>query len=416
MLSLIKNIFSGSSIKTGVIFTSGNFLVALIGVISTLLYGRWIEPEILGEFKKYAILTGYLTFGIVFVDAAFSRHFPYYIGKGNNDKARQIAGVAKWWYMNLVYLGLIVFSVLALISLIKGDRNGVMGWLLQIPIYVFATYGLYLGILYRSNNDFIKLNYNNLLSAGIGFLSLPLVYFFQFTGLVARSFVQHIVKIITYHRFAPVKVKATYDKKELTSLAKLSFPLQLPAYLDTHLLKATISLFILNSLGEKELGVFGMALLIQGFLMVFSKSLNQIVTTKLMLKYGSNDSMKATFKYIIKPVLLLTLLSIALVVAFIYAIDPIINLYLPKYSESIIIAQILSLELVLAIIRNPFTLFISSLQYKEIAFIRVLKVLFTIILLVIFNSNLTEIATVIILANILNVLAGYSLLYYKIRS
>jgi O-antigen/teichoic acid export membrane protein len=411
----IKNTFSRSSLKTGAIFTSGNMIVAVIGIIGTLLYGRWIEPDVLGEFKKYSILTGYLAIGIVFVDGAFSRHFPYYIGKGDKEKATKIAGVAKWWYLLLAYSGIAVFSVLALHSLINGNQNGFLGWLAQIPIYAFSTYGLYLGILYRSNDDFEKLNYNNLFSSAFGLLALPLVYFLQFTGLAFRTIIQHIVMVVTYHRYSPLKVKAIFKSSDLVQLAKVSLPLQLPAYLDTHLLHASISLIILTTLGEKELGIYGMAILIQGFLLVFSKSLNQIITTKLMLKYGSNDNMFETFKYVIKPVVILTMLSIIVVVFFIYTIDPIIKYFLPKYSNSIVVAQILSLELILSIVRNPFSLFISSLQYKEMAIIRVLKVILTITFLAFFNNNITEIAGAVIFANFLNVVAGYILLIYKMK-
>lgn len=415
MLQLIKKYFGGKSFRTGVVFTSGNFIAAFVGGISTLIIGRWIEPDVLGEFKKYAILTGYLGFGIIFVDAAFQRHFPYLLGKGETEKAKEIAGIVKWWYLMLVYSGTAIFSILAIRALIFGEKNDILGWLVQIPAYIAATYCLYLGILYRSNDDFLKLNKNILIASGVGLLTLPFVYLFKFTGLAIRTFLQTSIQTIAYHVNAPFKVKAKFDKAGLISLAKVSFPLQLPVYLDSHLLKASISLIILNTLGQQELGIFAMALLIQSFLLVFSSSLNQIITTKLMLKYGSNDSLTATFKYIIKPVILLTGVGILFVSLFFFTIGPIINNLLPKYTEAIIVTQVLSIELILALIRSPFTLFISSLMYKEMAMVRVLKVIITIILLLFFHSNIVEIAVVTIIANFLNVIAGYVLLFFKMK-
>src|SRR5690606_8779602 len=134
--------------------------VAAVGAVSGLLYGRWIEPETLGAFNKYAILTGYMGIGIILVDGAFQRHFPYYLGKGDEARAIEVAGAAKWWYLLLVYVGVIVFGFLATRALISGDTQSVFGWLVQIPAYTLATYGLYLKILYRSNDDFLKLNRN----------------------------------------------------------------------------------------------------------------------------------------------------------------------------------------------------------------------------------------------------------------
>jgi hypothetical protein len=409
----ISNYLKGKSFRTGIIFTSGNFVVAVAGAVSALLYGRWIEPGILGEFNKYGILTGYLGFGIIFVDAAFQRHFPYFLGKSDTDKAKKIAATAKWWYMSLVWAGVIIFGSLAIKAAVNSDTNAVLGWIAQIPIYAVATYGLYLRILYRSNEDFLKLNKNMLITAGAGLIALPLVYFFKYSGLAARAIIQNSVNTIVHVKNAPYKIKARFHKQGLLELAKVSLPLQIPVYLDSHLLKATISLVILNTLGERSLGVYAMAVMMQSFLMVFSRSLNQIVTTKLMLKYGSNDSLKKTFQYIFKPILLLTAIGLVIVVAFNTAIQPTINYFMPKYAASIVVVQILAFDMVLALIRSPFSLFISSLMYKEMVVIRVLKLVFTLILMAFFHSTLVQIASIIILANFLNVIAGYILLYSK---
>lgn len=408
--------FNYKRYKTAALFTSGNFLVAIIGGISGLLYGKWIDPGTLGEFNKYGILTGYLAFGIIFVDAAFQRHFPYYLGKGNKEKALEIASYAKWFYQALFYLGLLIFSVLALNALFNHNYRGFAGWSAQILAYGITTLGLYLNILYRSNDDFLKLNRNMLITAGMGVLTLPLIYFFHFSGLAVRKILQDFTNLYTLYKRAPYRVKAKFNLKEIKNLAKVSLPLQLPVYLDSHLLKATISLFILKYLGEEQLGLFAMALMLQGFLLVFSKSLNQIIVTKLMLKFGSNDSLNETFKYIIKPVVALSLSSLILVLIFNYLIGYAVPIFLPMYVGSIVILQILAFELVLALARVPFTLFISSLMYKEMIVIRVTKVLITFLALLFFHENLTQIALVIISANLLNLIAGYILLLYKLKT
>jgi len=415
VLRELINKFRHGSFHTGLVFTTGNFVVAIVGAFSGLLYGRWINPETLGEFNKYKILTGYLGLGIIFVDAAFQRHFPYFIGKKNITKAIEIASVAKWWYGMLVWMGIIVFSGLAIKSALARDMNAFLGWLVQIPIYAVATYGLYLKILYRSNEDFLKLNKNMIITACTELISLPLVYFFKYAGLAARTFIYNCVNIITHVQNVPYKIRARFDKVELIALAKVSIPLQIPVYLDSFLLKATINLFILKTLGQAELGIFSMAVMVQNFLMVFSKSLNQIITTKLLLKYGSNDSLIKTFKYVIKPTLLLTCLGLIIAISFNMIIQPVISSFLPKYIASIIVIQILAYEMVLALVRSPFTLLISSLMYKEMFIVRILKVVFTIVLLTFFHDTLIQIASVIIIADFLNVIFGYLLLFAKMK-
>jgi O-antigen/teichoic acid export membrane protein len=396
-------------------FTAGNVLVTMVSAVSGLLYGSWIGPSTLGEFNKFAILTGYLGFGIIFVDAAFQRHFQYYLGKSEKVKALEIAASAKWVYLGLFFLGTLIFSILSIIELINRDYLAFAGWLVQILAYGLSTYGLFFNLLYRSNDDFLKLNRNMLFTAGVGTITLPLIYYFNFFGLVTRKILQDFVSLLLIVRNAPFKVRAKFNKNIIIELAKLSLPLQLPVYLDSHLLTATVSLFILKNLGEQQLGIYSMALMLQGFIMVFSNSLNQIITTKLALKYGSNDNLGETFKYIIKPVLAVTCLLLAFVLIFNLSIGPIVNYLLPKYSEAVIVLQILAFDVVLAIVRSPFTLFVTSLMHKEIIAIRVMKVLLTLIALYFVHDTLWQIALIVIIANLFNVILGYVILLYKIR-
>ena len=416
-MKFLKNsLFKSSTAKMGAKFTGGNFLVAVIGAVSTLIYGRWIGPEVLGEFNKYGILTSYLSIGIIFVDAAFQRHFQYFLGKKEREKALEIAAVAHWWFITLFILGSIIFTSLAIYNLIFYDIEAFWGWSAQILGYGLITYGLYLGTLYRSNKDFLKLNRNLLATAGVGIISLPLIYFFNFFGFVYRNIFQNLTNLLMLRHFAPFFVRPKFNKKILLDLFKVSLPLQIPVYLDTYLLKASIGLIILTALGEKALGVYAMALTLSGFLMIFSRSLNQIISTKIMLKYGSNDSIKETFYAVIKPIMGLVFIGLILVIIFVVSINPAISYFLPKYIDSILIAQIFSLELILGLVRAPFTLFISSLMYKSLIIQRLSKVFITFLLLFLFHDSLVQIAIVLIMANFLNVLYGYFLLYKVINN
>jgi O-antigen/teichoic acid export membrane protein len=261
----------------------------------------------------------------------------------------------------------------------------------------------------------LKLNRNLLFTSFIGLLALPLVHFFGFFGFAYRKILQEGINLSLLRARAPFKIAPKFNKKILIELFKVSLPLQIPVYLDTKLLKASISLVILKTQGETELGIYAMALMFSGFLMIFSRSLNQIMTTKIMLKYGSNDSVSKTFLYAIKPVLLLSAVGCFILLCFLIALPLAVNNLIPKYSEAVIVAQILAIEMILAIIRTPFTLFASKLMYKSLFIQRMSKVLLTFILLYFFHSSLVEIVVVLITANFLNVVYGYLLLIIVIK-
>ena len=69
---MINKIASKSVLQMAAKFTGGNFLVAILGAISTLIYARWIDPYTMGNFNKYTILTGYLGIGMFFISASYN--------------------------------------------------------------------------------------------------------------------------------------------------------------------------------------------------------------------------------------------------------------------------------------------------------------------------------------------------------
>lgn len=412
----MNKLIKSSTVKTAISFVSGNILVAIIGGVSTIIYGKWISPLQLGEFNKYGIITGYLSIGIIFVDAAFQRHFPYLIGRDKLNEALEIAAVANWWFKKLFQIGTLIFLSLATISIVNNNMIAFWGYIAQIFSYGLMTYGLYLSTLYRTNKDFGKLNKNMIFTAITGFITLPFVYFFNYIGFANRRILQDGINFFLLYKHSPFKIKSKYDPKKLVDLFKVSLPLQIPVYLDTKLLVATTSLFIVKTQGEKALGLYTMALTLSGFLLIFSRSINQIVNTKIMLKFGSNGSIKQSFKEIVKPVIILVLIGILMTIAFIIAIEYGINLFLPRYSESVLIAKILSIELILSLARTPFTLFASNLMYRSLFIQRMAKFILTVLLLFLFHNTLVEIASVIIIANFLNVVFGYYRLINYIKN
>ena len=146
----LKDLIKHPSLGTFGVFAGGNFFVAVLGGIGGLIQGRWIGPEILGEFGKFGILTAYFNIGLVFVHDGLARQYPYLLGKGKKEEALEVASHAKWWYLFLCSLFSPVFLILSLISIIKGDYHAAAGWAVQIPVVFVALYGAYLGVMYRT--------------------------------------------------------------------------------------------------------------------------------------------------------------------------------------------------------------------------------------------------------------------------
>lgn len=410
---LIKNIILSSTFKTISIFAGGNLIAAVLSAISGLLYAQWITPEVLGEFSKYSILTGYLGFGLIFVHGALPRQYPYLIGKGEKEEAIKVASAAKWWYLVFSWCGTVIFIFFVSKSLINADYRSAVGWAAQIPAVWMTIYGAYLQVLYRSSGDFKKLSFIQVVSSSTAFILLIIVKLWGYWGFVARYAIQSYTSLYAHQYYVPEKIKSTFNFKRLVELAKVSLPLTIPSYIDTLFLTATINFFILTYLGEKDLGIYTLALTLQGMMFIFTRAIHQIFITKITIKFGETEDVFHCFKYAQIPTLLSFLASFTIAGVFTLFIGPILQVIVPKYIDSIPVLKILIWQLPLFAAGLSFIVFSSAVWYRTMIILRVFKILSCVLVILIFSKTLTVICISLILADIVYLIGGYGVIFLE---
>jgi O-antigen/teichoic acid export membrane protein len=409
--AFLFKIFTSGTFKTLSIFAGGNLLVAVIAGLGGLLQARWIAPEVFGEFRKYGILTSYFYIGLVFVHDGLTRQYPYLIGKKRDAEAYQTAAVAKWWYLFLSWIFTVVFAGLTVVALIQSEQNAAIGWAAQIAVVWTVYYGAYLNVMYRTSSDFKQLSYNNIVGAIFSFGLLVLVKFLGYWGLALRLVTSSVFSLVINRHFVPIQITAEWDRKRFVDLAKISLPLSLPGYVSTSLLGATLSYFILEYCGEHGLGIYGIAITIQGFALTFTAALNQIFTVKLTNKFGETEKVSECIKYSITPTLLSVLVASLFALVLCFSIKPFLNILLPKYAEAGLIIQIMALSIPLAAAALPLIIFRSALRYKSFFTYTIVRFITCLLCVVVFPKDLTSIVVASLIAELVSLLIGYLLLF-----
>jgi O-antigen/teichoic acid export membrane protein len=409
-MRLIKDILKSPSLFTFGLFAGGNVAVAILGAFGGLLQARWVSPEVLGEYRKYGILTTYLNIGLIVVQDALMRQYPFLIGRGEKDEALKVAAAAKWWYMALSYLFSVLFMVLTGLSIFHGDFRASVGWGVQIVVVWSSFYGIYLGVMYRTSQDFKQLTYNNVLSATFGVILLVVVKVWGYWGVALRSGVQSLTSLWLNHTYAPVKVKSVFDSGRLFQLAKMSLPISVPGYVGTSLTSATMSFFIVTYFGQTELGIYGVALTLQGMAMIVTSAVGQLFYPKIMHKFGECSDFWSCIKYTIKPTCLNLLVSTMIVGLLCLVIGPFVRVVIPKYTDTIPIICILSINIILTAVELPFLVFVSALKYRVIITLSVIRFVACFFLIVLLPKTLAMIAWSGIFGQLLYVLVGYGLI------
>lgn len=409
-MRLIKNIVHSPSFHTLGIFAGGNLFVAVLGGLGGLLQARWIAPEVFGEFRKYGILTSYFYIGLILVHDGLTRQYPYLIGKGDKAEALEVASAAKWWYLLISWSFTFFFACLLLSSLFRRDFRAVVGWGAQIPAVWIAMFGGYLGVMYRTSSDFKRLSYNNVLSSIIAFLALIFVKAWAYWGLAARLIVQNLASLFINRHYVPVKVKAVYDLKRLVSLSKISLPLSVPGYIQTACLSASVSVIILKYCGQSALGIYGVALTLQGMAMTFAAALNQIFTTKMTSKFGATENVIACLKYARRPTLLSVAVATGMALGLALAIGPFIHLLLPKYVAAIPIIRILAISLPLSAASLPLIVLRSALMYKSVISLAATQFGVCLTAIAILPKSVEMIAASVIFGHFCSLIVGFGIL------
>lgn len=396
------------------VFAGNNLLASGIAAIAGIIQSRWVSPDTLGEFRQYFILSTYFYIPLIFVHDGFMRQFPILIGKGQTEKAHELASVVKWWYTRTTALFVLFFLILSLYYTIDGNFKAAAGWFVQIFVVILNIYGGYLSTLYRSNKEFLKLSHIRL-TANTGLLvSLVFVYFFGFFGLAIRNSISNILSIGLQQRFLPVKVRSKLDVSALWENAKISLPLSIPGYINTSFLTASILSVILLSNDKKTLGMYTFAMFIYGFGHMMVNSFNQILNVKLLTAWGKHENSIQVLKILWKP-MLLTFLAACLFYLMAYnLVDPVINLMTPKYAEAIPATRILLAKIPLLALSAPLGIFKSGLWYKEYYSIATIQFLSTVVLVFLMRSSLNGICFALVIASAIYLAAGYFLLMSRI--
>jgi hypothetical protein len=144
------------------------------------------------------------------------------LGKGRHDYVEELAANAQ----SVALLGLGILLVAGLVT-----PWFFTGFQLRLSLMVvFLTSGLtiyqnYLGTTYRANRAFEQLSNIQFADSTMALLTLPLVYFWGFPGLVFRFAGMILVNTVLRHLWRPIRVRPAVDMKHMISLFRIGAPM-----------------------------------------------------------------------------------------------------------------------------------------------------------------------------------------------
>ena len=354
-----SKIISSPTIRVISGLAGGNIAVTVLGVLGSIIQARFVSPEDLGYFRGFSIVTGYAFFLHLGLWDALQRLYPYYIGKGQRDRAIGVAEICQFWNIMISILISGVFFALALGSLVNGNWRAMVGWLTQVVAVLVSIYGGFLGATYRSGQDFNTVTKSSLIFSFASLFTLPFFWFWPYIGLALRNSFGGFVSLLYLHAKRPLHLKWRFNWKEWLNLIKIGYPLFIAYYgANTGFitLQATI---VLNFLGTQALGFLSVSVMLLEGINKIPQALVAVYIPRIIEKYGQTDSITDCLKMIKVPVLWGLLGTLFMVVVGSAVLPFVVPLLMPKYIGAIPVLSLMFLMLPMIVLEMPNTILVA---------------------------------------------------------
>ena len=314
---------------------TGNGVSMVLRMVGGLLMGRLVAPATLGLFNGIGLVIGYIPFMQLGILSGLNRELPFFIGKGDRERAYELAAVAQAWAL---LLGGIVFVALTGVSgweLAHGQPWKAAGWFANAISGAYLFYAsTYLQVTFRTSHDFARLAVINVINAAVALAALAIVVVLNFYGLCIRSILISVITTAFLFKWGPIRVKPRWNFGHWKHLLRIGAPIfavgQVFAWWAT--LNSTL---VLKLAGTKGMGLYSMVLLAGSALDVVPTSVSQVLYPRMAEEYGRNGTARALLRILRKPVTFTFLGMIPVVAVGWVVIHPFMRIVVPNYVDAV---------------------------------------------------------------------------------
>jgi O-antigen/teichoic acid export membrane protein len=256
------------------VFAGGNFLGMALRVLAGFLAARFVEPAVLGLFNGIGLVLGYAPFLQMGILNGLNRELPYYIGRGERERAESLTASAQVWAKSVGCIVGFTLLIVACYHAVFSRWELAAGW----ATYAFGAWALfygqfYLQTTYRTHGDFAKLALINVAQNALSLILVVSIWLFGFYGLCLRSLIVAIVAQWLLWHWRPLKVNARWNKDNIIHLFKIGAPIFIvgQVYAWWIVLDSTL---VLKYVGTKGLGLYQLAIMLGQALELFPNALS----------------------------------------------------------------------------------------------------------------------------------------------
>ena len=325
--------------KTVFFYTGSSIIKSFAVIIVGFVIARFVSPEDLGIWSSINLLLNYSMFCQAGLINGLNLELPYLIGKNDNKTAMELAGASK---MVVILSSVFVIFIGVLFFLFYTELNDKYKYGILVMSFIIGItfYQNYLTSTFRSKNSFEKLSLIQIVDSIFNVVTLFLVVYYSYYGLLFKSLLVIIVYVFILHVTRPLKVKSVWNINGIIRLVKIGFPIFILAYIENTAFTMD-RLILIKYSNLVDLGLYSFALYALSLFSLFSSSVATYIYPRMTYNYACNGDKLYLWIYAKKVTLLLLVLQLPLAIIGVFSLNYIVPLFFPNYVDSITAMQIL---------------------------------------------------------------------------
>lgn len=311
-----------------------------VGLLTGTLSARLLTPSELGAIQTALLLLPYLSFIGLGVYHGLNREYPYLFGRGEPERAVELVGASlrftKWATLATVILA----SAYALVLSIRSGNPLLMAAALcAIPIVGVYPFSTQYEVLYRTNHDFLRFGWIQLIGYLISIVTMSLVFVLGFYGQCIRLIINAFANLFLRWVWRPVKSVGTGNWADTKHLAVVGLPLLIVGY-GLNLFGVADRSVVALQLGTEAVGYYSLTTIILSSMTAFPMAIAQVLSPRAAVHYGSTGQARGLRRFVWITLLLSAVVLWPLALVGWWVLPSLVTWLLPNYVPGINAARV----------------------------------------------------------------------------
>ena len=326
------------SYKTPLKFLNSTLFLHGVALVTGFVTYRYVAPEYIGIWATFTVFSTIATFLRLGIPNGMNRQLPYYLGKGEVNKAESYASTT----LGYSFFTMVVMTIIAIVFLLiyKFDSKGYLAdaykWAAIVFFFqvVIEPYMTYLSGTFRTSSNFNKLSNIQFYLGLYKLISIIFVALWGYVGYLIREICASLLNLTLLYINRPMpQIKAQFSREIFKDLFKIGFSIFLVSYISSFI-DTVPRLFLINKGTSLDLGIFSPSLIVLGLVALIPNTISNYLYPKFSFAYGEGCS--RLYYWNKTKIMLLGSMLIGLVAAILVflLIDKVIFIF-PKYVDSL---------------------------------------------------------------------------------